>query len=289
MKHIVTDIQRFCMHDGHGIRTTVFLKGCPLNCFWCHNPETKKAKPQLMFYKAKCIGCGACFACEADVHSEVGGAHLVDFKKCIACGKCAERCPTKALTIAGTSMESQEIINIVLKDKAFYRQNGGLTLSGGEPMLNPVACIELLALAKANGLNTAIETCGYFDEKYIEALCKVTDCFLWDIKDTDSARHNANTGVSNEKILKNLKLADKCGVPIILRCVLLKGINMNDEHKSRVLDIFASLHNGIRIDWLPCHSLGNSKAEAIGSRKSELTQFEPSKEDMLKFQTNSQP
>ncbi len=281
MKHIVTDIQRFCMHDGPGIRTTVFLKGCPLNCFWCHNPETKKAKSQLMFYQAKCIGCGACFACESRVHSETDGKHMVDFEKCIACGRCIGLCPTKALTMAGVSMESREIIDVVLKDKAFYGQNGGITLSGGEPMLNPSACIELLTLAKENGLNTAVETCGYFDKKHIEPLCKVTDLFLWDIKDTDDTRHKANTGVSNEKILKNLRLADRYGVPIILRCIMLKGINMNDEHKSKVKDIFASLHNGVRIDWLPCHSLGNSKAEAIGIGKTDLTSLEPSEEDVI--------
>ncbi len=283
MKHTVTDIQRFCMYDGPGIRTTVFLKGCPLNCFWCHNPETKKAKSQLMFHEAKCMGCRACFVCERSVHSDNDGKHTVDFEKCIACGRCTDICPTKALTIAGTFMESQEIIDIVLRDKAFYGQNGGLTLSGGEPMLHPEACIELLTLAKENGLNTAVETCGYFDEKYIESLCKVTDCFLWDIKDTDNPRHKLNVGVSNEKILKNLELADQYNVPIILRCIMLKGINMNYEHKSKVKDIFASLRNGIRIDWLPCHSLGNSKAEAIGISKTELTQFEPSKEDIISW------
>ncbi len=281
MKHIVTDIQRFCMHDGPGIRTTIFLKGCPLNCFWCHNPETKKSTPQLMFHETKCIGCGACFTCEAGVHSDYEGKHRVDFKKCIACDRCTDLCPTKALTVVGVSMKSQEIIDVVLKDKAFYGQNGGLTLSGGEPMLHPEACIELLTLAKENGLNTAVETCGYFDEKYIEPLCKVTDCFLWDVKDTDDVRHKANTGVSNEKILKNLKLADQYNVPIILRCIMLKGINMNDEHKSKVKDIFASLNNGVRIDWLPCHSLGAAKAEAIGTRKIVLAPFEPLKEDML--------
>lgn len=283
MKHIVTDIQRFCMHDGPGIRTTVFLKGCPLNCFWCHNPETKESKPQLMFYKAKCIGCGMCLTCKSDVHNLTDGKHTVRFKKCVACGKCTELCPTKALEIAGAQMESEEIINIVLKDKAFYRQKGGLTLSGGEPMFNPEACIELLSLAKAKGLNTAVETCGYFDEKYIEALCKVTDLFLWDIKDTDDARHKKNTGVSNEKIIKGLKLADQFGVPIILRCIMLKNINMNEEHISNIKKIFSELKNGVKIDWLPCHSLGGSKSEAIGISKKELLQFEPSEEDIMKF------
>ncbi len=280
MKHTVTDIQRFCMHDGPGIRTTVFLKGCPLNCFWCHNPETKKARPELMFHETRCIGCGACFACEAGVHSVSDNRHTVNFEKCTTCGRCIDLCPTKALTMAGTLMESSEIIDAVLKDKAFYRENGGLTLSGGEPMLHPDACIELLTLAKSHGLNTAVETCGFFDEKYVEALCRVTDCFLWDIKDTDSERHKANTGASNEKILANLRLADKYNVPIILRCVILKGVNMDSEHISKVKALFSTLKNGVRVDFLPCHSLGNHKAEAIGAPKTDLTGFEPSKEDM---------
>ncbi len=233
-----------------------------------------------MFHETKCIGCGACFACEAGVHSVSDGSHSVDFKKCVACGKCTDLCPSKALTIAGASMESKEIIDTVLKDKAFYGDKGGLTLSGGEPMLHPEACIELLTLAKSHGLNTAVETCGFFDKKYIPALCEVTDCFLWDIKDTDDERHKANTGVSSEKILSNLRLADECGVPIILRCVILKGVNMDEAHISNVKKLFSSLKNGVRIDFLPCHSLGNHKAEAIGADKTDLTGFEPSKEDM---------
>ncbi len=280
MKHTVTDIQRFCMHDGPGIRTAVFLKGCPLNCFWCHNPETKSAAPQLMYHSSKCIGCGACLTCERGVHSEAEGKHTVRFDRCIVCGSCVELCPTKALTVVGTQMESKEIIDLVLKDMAFYGETGGLTLSGGEPMLHPEECIALLTLAKENGLNTALETCGYFDSSYVEALCRVTDCFLWDIKDTDHLRHKANTGVSNEKILNNLRLVDQYDVPIILRCIMLKGINMDAEHISNVKNLSASLNNSIRIDWLPCHSFGNAKAEAIGIAKTDLIQFEPSGEAM---------
>ncbi len=274
MKHTVTDIQRFCIHDGPGIRTTVFLKGCPLNCFWCHNPETKKAVPQLMYHESRCIGCRACLACENGVHSEAVGLHTVNFESCTACGRCAELCPTKALTIVGIQMESSEIIDIVLKDTAFYGETGGLTISGGEPMLHPEACMELLSLAKSYGLNTAIETCGYFDEAYIEALCSVTDCFLWDIKDTNDARHKANTGVSNEKILRNLRLVDRYNVPIILRCIMLEGINMNEEHTSNINDILASLKNGVGIDWLPYHPFGRSKAEAIGIKNPEVSERE---------------
>ncbi len=280
MKHIVTDIQRFCMHDGPGIRTTVFLKGCPLRCFWCHNPETNLKKPQLMYHETKCIGCMRCMSCPQGVHFEDDGRHGIAYDKCLSCGQCVENCPTGALSMAGKAMETDEIIDIALKDKAFYGKAGGLTLSGGEPMLDAMGCIELLRAVKEHGLHTAVETCGYFEEKYVEQLCQYADCLLWDVKDTNDDRHKQNTGVSNERILKNLKLADAYGVPIILRCVMLKGVNLNEEHIGKVKEIFASLKNGVRIDYLPCHSLGNSKAEAIGRGKVALSQFEPSKEDM---------
>ncbi len=280
MQHIVTDIQRFCMHDSPGIRTTVFLKGCPLRCFWCHNPETKHPAPQLMFREAKCIGCGACLTCENGVHTDADGARRIDLDKCAACGCCAELCPTGALSMAGKRMDSREILEVVRKDKAFYGKEGGLTVSGGEPMLHPEACIELLRLAKQEGLHTAVETCGFFPKEYLPQLCEVTDLFLWDVKDTDDARHSQNTGVSNAAILENLRRADSFGVPIVLRCVLLKNVNLNDEHLRKVGELYRSLRSAIRVDLLPCHSLGSSKAEAIAARVPDLRPYEPSNEEI---------
>lgn len=280
MEYIVTDIQRFCMHDGFGIRTTVFLKGCPLKCFWCHNPETSSVKPELYFYSAKCINCGGCEVCENNAHL-FNGKHTLNRQNCKSCGKCADICPTGALSMVGKVMTGEEIINTALRDSAFYKSSGGITLSGGEPMLYPEKCIELLKLAKQNNLNTAVETSGYFDEKYVEPLCLNADCLLWDIKDTDNLRHIKNTGVSIEKILNNLYLADKFNVPIILRCVLLKGVNLNPEHLSEVKRIYKSLKNAVRVDFLPCHSLGNSKAQALGQNFLSLKEFEPKKEDII--------
>ncbi len=280
MKHTVTDIQRFCMHDGPSVRTTVFLKGCPLNCFWCHNPETKKESAQLLFYPSKCIGCGACLACAHGVHCDKDGKHGIDTQKCVACGACTELCPTGALSIAGREMESEEIIELALRDSAFYGEQGGITLSGGEPMLRPEACIELLKLARERGLNTCIETSGYFDEKYVEPLCRACDCILWDVKDTNDERHRENVGVSNERILKNLRLADSFGTPIVLRCVLLKGVNLEEEHLTRVRELYLSMKNAVRVDLLPCHSLGNAKLSAMGQEPVDLARFEPTREDV---------
>ncbi len=280
MTHTVTDIQRFCMHDGPGIRTTVFLKGCPLNCFWCHNPETKNSSPQLMYYSAKCIDCRACFSCKNNAHYRQNGIHKIDFKKCIACGECTEVCPSGALAISGKIMDSQEIIDAVNKDIAFYGKDGGITISGGEPMFHPDACIELLKLAKENGLHTAVETCGYFHKKYIKPLCEVSDILLWDIKDTNNFRHKLYTGVSNIDILDNLRLADSFDVPIILRCIMLEGLNLEKEHLNKVKSIYSSLKNAVAVDYLPCHSLGTSKCEAIGANPINLTKFELSREEM---------
>ncbi len=279
MLHTVTDIQRFCMHDGPGIRTTVFLKGCPLNCFWCHNPETKSEKTQLLYHSAKCIMCGACFACKNGAHYKKDDKHVFDPQNCIACGKCVDMCPTGALSVAGKSMSSREILDIAIRDKAFYGNEGGITVSGGEPMLNPESTLELLTLAKSEGLNTAVETCGYFPTEYVKRLCAVTDWLLWDVKDTDNERHIKNTGVSNELILKNLRLANSFGAKIILRCVILKGVNLNDEHINNIKALYKELQNTVHVDLLPCHSLGNSKLQALGKIPVELGKFEPDEKD----------
>ncbi len=180
--------------------------------------------------------------------------------------------------MCGTEMTGQEIPDAVLKDRAFCGKEGGMTVSGGEPMLYADKCTHLLQLAKQAGINTDIETSGYFDRWYVEPLCKSVDWFLWDVKDTDPQRHLQNTGVGNDRILENLFLADTFGVPIILRCILLKDVNLNREHLDRIRQIYSSLKNAIRVDFLPCHSLGNAKRHALGEKTIDLTEYEPGKE-----------
>ncbi len=279
MKYQVTDIQRFCMHDGFGIRTTVFLKGCPLSCFWCHNPETARHQPELLYHEAKCVHCQSCAQCQKGVHSFTP-LHMMQREDCQNCGACAELCPTGALTMTGKEMTAEEILSVVRRDKAFYGEQGGMTLSGGEPMLHPEVSIGLLQMAQAEGINTAVETSGFFAPGYVAPLCKAVDCLLWDIKDTDPVRHLANTGVDNKQILENLFLADSFGMPIILRCVLLRGVNLNKAHLGKVKEIYQSLKNAVRVDLLPCHSLGNSKKQALGEAVRDLSIYEPSQEEM---------
>ncbi len=260
----ITDIQRFCMHDGPGIRTTVFFSGCPLRCKWCHNPETQKAGAQMYYNQSKCIGCGGCtVTCPNGAHVFSDG-HLYDRARCTACGACAAACPSGAVSSVSREMEISDIVAEIKKDVAFYGDGGGMTLSGGEPMAQPEASIALLGASKDAGLSTALETCGYFPAQYVKELAAVTDLFLWDFKDSDDARHRENTGVSNAPILENLRAADKTGVPIVLRCILLKGINFNEAHLREIRALRDSLAHCIRVDLLPYHPMGDSKNTLLG-------------------------
>lgn len=265
-KRIVFNIQKCCVNDGPGIRTTVFLKGCMLNCLWCHNPESKLMKPQLMLHQNKCIGCLECQKiCPRGLHT-VGedGKHLIDRESCIACGKCADAC-IGALEICGKEMTVPEIIKEVMKDKAFYdNSGGGVTLSGGDPLLTPDFTLELLKAAKDNGLHTCIETCGHAKWDDVEKLMPYVDIFLWDVKETDSARHKEFTGVTNERILENLRALSKAGAHIILRCPIIPGYNDRREHLEAIGDLATELSGVEKVEVEPYHPLGASKSEDIG-------------------------
>lgn len=276
----VTEIQRFCMHDGPGIRTTVFLKGCPLRCAWCHNPETQRAEKELLFDARRCIGCGACLTvCPYGAH---GGerAHTIARERCRACGACADACPTHALTLCGREMSPEEILAEVERDAAFYGTNGGVTVSGGEPFLQGRAVIDLLRLCKERGFTTAVETCGFFDEKLLADAVSVTDLFLWDVKDTDSARHKRYTGVSNEPILKNLALADSLGAKIRLRCILVAGVNTDREHYQKIASLAATLSGLDGVDLIPYHAYAGSKATLLGLADNGRRDWIPTEEQL---------
>lgn len=277
----VTDIQHFCMHDGPGIRTTVFLKGCPLHCTWCHNPETVNPKPEIMFAKSKCLMCGACAqVCPLQLHA-VGETRTFYREKCTACGRCAKVCAVKALTLSGKEMSADEILSDVMRDAAFYGKSGGITLSGGEPSLQE-NIIELLEKAKEKGITTCVETCGVFTEEMCGRLIPVTDTFLYDIKDTDAERLHENTGATFSQILENLRKIDAAGKKTVLRCILIPGVNMNDEHIKKLAGIFRELKNCECAEILPYHPYGISKAEQIG--KDDVPVFDkPEREEVLKF------
>lgn len=265
-KKTVFNIQKFCVNDGPGIRTTVFLKGCMLRCKWCHNPESKSPHPQIMLYRSKCIGCGDCVeACQAGLHSFAeDGKHNILRDSCTLCGRCVEAC-TGALEICGKDMTADEIIEQVMADEAFYKNSGGgMTLSGGDPLYCPGFTAELLRKAKEKGLHTCVETSGYAKPDDIRQIAQYTDLFLWDVKETDEKRHIEYTGVSNRPILDNLSLLESVGAKVVLRCPIIPTYNDRQEHLYAIGELAQRLSCVQRVEVEPYHPLGASKSEGIG-------------------------
>ncbi len=267
----VTDVQRFCMHDGPGVRTVVFLKGCPLACAWCHNPEGQRAAQEILFYETRCIGCGACVsACPTGAHI-LHPARRFDRDLCVGCGACAAVCCTEALTAARRDRTVAEVMETVSRDRAFYgevdasgRTVGGLTVSGGEPMAHPEGTLALLSAAREAGFSTVVETCGQFDPAALPRLCALSDLLLWDVKDTDPARHQRYTGVLNERILANLRAADRLGGKTRLRCILVAGVNTEESHYAALADLYADLTHCEGVEFLPYHAYSGSKMLPLG-------------------------
>jgi glycyl-radical enzyme activating protein len=263
---IVFDIQRFAIHDGPGIRTTVFLKGCPLSCLWCHNPESQDPHPEIFFSPEKCIGCRYCESvCEQDGHHFIEGVHVYDRSGCIRCGECAMECYARALEVAGKEMTVEEVIAEVVKDRVFYQNSGGgMTLSGGEPMQQFEFARDILKSARENGLHNCIETSGCSSWERYAAILPYVDLFLYDIKETDPALHRQYTGVSNELLLENLFKLDQAGARIMLRCPIIPGLNDRAEHFQAIAGIANRMQNVLEINLLPYHPLGNSKNQHLG-------------------------
>ena len=225
-KGVVFDIQRFSVNDGPGIRSIVFLKGCPLSCLWCCNPESQRIEPDVMYDQKKCIGCGKCMkACR---QGAIGPENLswVDRSKCIGCGECVNVCPTGALTLKGEVMSVNEIIQVLRRDAHYFRKSGGgVTLSGGEPLTQWRFARELLKACKAQGWDTAIETTAYGTDEAIEAVIPYVDLVLMDCKSTDPEVHKRVTGVSNEKIRKNAAKIVKIANQVIIRVPTIPTVN----------------------------------------------------------------
>ena len=266
-KALIFNVQKYNMYDGPGIRTLVFFKGCPLRCKWCANPEGLVRKFQVMFKKNSCVNCGACESvCPVGIHvmsNETGNHEIKRDKDCIGCMKCKNVCPNSALSIAGEAKTISELLKIVEEDAAFYDvSGGGVTLGGGEVTAQPEAALNLLMACKKEGINTAIETCGYTKTETILKIAEYVDLFLFDIKHMDPVRHNELTGVNNEQILTNLKELLHRRYNVKVRMPMLKGINDSREEIDAVIKFlmpFRDYKNFKGIDLLPYHKLGVNK------------------------------
>lgn len=259
----VVEIKRFAVHDGDGIRTTVFFKGCPLKCVWCHNPESIDFKPQMAYYKNKCIGCGECVSvCPSGAHKITSKGHIFERDLCIACGKCENICLGGALKLYGKEMTVDELLPLLLEDRDFYETSGGgVTLSGGECLMQADFCAELLKELKQAGINTAIDTCGYIPKENIDKVLPYTDTFLYDIKAIDEDVHIKCTGKSNKLILENLKYIDSFDKVIEVRIPYVP--NYNADQINQIAEFLKSLEHLTRIKVLPYHNYAGSKYESL--------------------------
>lgn len=266
-KGFIFDVQRFALHDGPGVRTTVFFKGCPLACWWCHNPEAMSLRPELVWFESRCIGCGECIrVCPHGAHERLpDGTRVHHGERCTLCGRCVEACCSGALVMEGRRVTVEELMAQLRRDEPFYRDSGGgVTLSGGEPTLQHAFALALLRACKAEGLHTALDTSGLAPWRLLEALLPHTDLVLYDLKQIDGAGHREHTGRSNGRILANLERLAARGAAVVVRMPIVPGVNDADEGIARTAQFLARIGGLRRVDLLPYHELGRAKYARLG-------------------------
>ena len=281
----VFDIQRFSIHDGPGIRTTVFLKGCPLRCLWCGNPESIPPEPSLSYISADCIACGDCLpVCpEQAISTDSANKAVIDREKCTACGRCAPVCSPQALEMVGRDMTVDEVLDIVQRDWRYYRASqGGMTLSGGEPLLQPRFVADLLRAAKAQRLNCCVETSGYALWGVIRELVPLVDLWLYDFKESNSRLHEKFVGKPNERIVANLRRLHDAGGKILLRCPMIPQHNARREHLDGIVSLVRDLPNVQGVELLPYYDLWRAKLDRFGLRTELPESVKPPADDEFK-------
>ena len=283
MQGMITEIERFSLKDGPGIRTTVFFKGCNMRCAWCHNPETLKLTPELMFYPQKCIGCGKCFTvCKTD--AQVLGnnsVHQINRSLCKNCGSCAKSCYPGALVMCGQPMSVQEVLFQIKQDRAYYDQsNGGVTLSGGEVLLQREFAAELADACHELGIQVAVESNISLPFSKIEPLFSKMDLIMCDLKIFNSAEHKKYTGVENAQIIENIKRIDSLNIPLIIRTPLIPGATDSLENIKSISQFLATIKNLKRYEMLNFNPLGASKYESLGTENTFRSAL-PLKEEQL--------
>jgi pyruvate formate lyase activating enzyme len=279
----IFDIKRYSIHDGPGIRTTVFLKGCALRCLWCHNPESVDPKPELMHWPSRCRRCYSCItACPLGaIAKDAAGAVVIDRITCDLCGRCAEACLYDAMQMVGRDMSVDDVLAEVEKDRIFYEQSGGgVTLSGGDPFVQSAFANALLEGCRSRGIRTALDTAGHSQNGVLDRLAAKTDLVLYDLKCMDDARHREMTGVSNVPIIENLKRLAARGTEIWVRIPLVRGVNDDDDNIRRTIAFLKSLKTIKLVGILPYHSGGLEKARRIG-QESHFRKFETPSEERI--------
>jgi len=280
---VIFDIRKYSIHDGPGIRTTVFFKGCPLRCWWCHNPEGQDVEPELVYRKSRCIGCDECSKnCQREAISLVAQSISLNREKCVPCNNCCRVCPSDALSIAGKQMSVKEILEEIEKDRTFYEESrGGVTFSGGEPLMQPDFLNALLKECKERAIHTAVNTCGFAQYEIIDRIRDKVDLFLYDIKTMDNRKHRKYTGASNEQILKNLKKLAESGSSIVISFPIIPGINDDDKNVTRTAKFISSLPNIQQVNLLPYHRAGIEKYKNLG-KPYKLDKIQPPSNQRVK-------
>ena len=285
---VIFNIQHYSIHDGPGIRTTLFLKGCPLRCLWCQNPESQSARPELFFDADKCKGCGTCVtACPEQAITLDRGRSWTIRERCNGAGKCAEACPNEARNLMGTYMTAEEVFKDVAADAIFYqRSGGGVTLSGGDPVSQPGFATTLLRMCKEAGIHTTLDTCGHARWETLRPMLEYVDLVLFDLKHIDPAEHQKLTGVSNDWILENAKrIHHEMHIPLLARVPIVPGYNDSAENVQATARFIAvELDRSIKVHLLPYHRLGETKYERLEKPSAIFSTEPPSDARMAELQ-----